>query len=104
MKNDASERYLRYEKLKTLGLPVPDPVWTRVDEEWNSLERLVSDPADWAWLGASGPQRAPEALRAACAVASDRHGNAALRHSQDSNVVPCTCPELYLLKILVNNS
>ena len=42
MKNDASERYLRYEKLKTMGLPVPAHVWTRVDEEWNALERLVS--------------------------------------------------------------
>ncbi|XP_043244080.1 nesprin-1-like [Amphibalanus amphitrite] len=43
VKNDASERYLRYEKLKTLGLQVPGHVWTRVDEEWNSLERLLSE-------------------------------------------------------------
>ncbi|XP_043237695.1 nesprin-1-like isoform X2 [Amphibalanus amphitrite] len=43
VKNDASERYLRYEKLKTLGLSVPGHMWTRVDEEWNSLERLLSE-------------------------------------------------------------
>ena len=54
MKNEASERYLRYEKLKTLGLPVPDHVWTRVDDEWNALERLVS--------GRAAPRRASPVL------------------------------------------
>ncbi|XP_037072795.1 nesprin-1-like [Pollicipes pollicipes] len=42
VKNDASERYLRYEKLKTMNLPVPSDVWSRVDEGWNALEMLLS--------------------------------------------------------------